>query len=240
MNIALVEDEDDAADVLLGFLRRYGQEKNIDFSTSRFDNAVTFLTNYKANYDLIFMDIEMPMMKGIDAAKKLRELDKNVLLIFVTNMAQYAINGYEVSAFDYAVKPILYHDFCLKMQRVQQYLEKNKEMSVCINTEGSIVSVDLSDIKYVEVSGHKIYYHTTTGILESYGTLKKIEANFPPHNFVRANSCYLVNLKYVRSIKGFTAVMSGGDTLQISESKKKPFLQAIASYLGNTGGKTDV
>lgn len=230
-NVAIVEDENVSADVIRKHLKRYAEEKSIVFSVDVFKNAILFLNNYKANYDIVFMDIGMPHMDGMEAAAKLREKDSNVILIFVTNMSQFAINGYEVDAMSFIVKPVAYHNFALKIQKAIDRLENNQKGEIIIRIQDGVVCIDTASLKYVEVSNHQLIYHTKNADYESYGTLKKIEEQLFDKHFVRCNSCYLVNLKFVTKVSGWTVVV-GGDELQISHPKKKTFLNALNKYMG--------
>ena len=114
VRIAIVEDTQTDSKTLMRYVKEYTRLVNVEVEISVFDNAVKFLDKYTPKFDIVFMDIEMPYINGMEASKKLRELDQKVILIFVTNLAKYAIKGYEVQAFDFVVKPITYHDFTLK------------------------------------------------------------------------------------------------------------------------------
>ena len=105
INVAIVEDEKQAADRLCSLFCRYERERGEKFRVVVFSDPVTFLANYSPDYELIMMDIDMPDLNGMDAVRKLREADREVMVIFVTNLAQYAVKGYEVDAFDFIVKP---------------------------------------------------------------------------------------------------------------------------------------
>ena len=107
--IAIVEDDALSAKLLFSYIKKYEQETNGEFEAIIFENGYKFLENYKSGaYEIIFMDINMPHLSGIETAIDLRKLDESVALIFVTNLAQYAINGYEVSALDFMLKPVSY------------------------------------------------------------------------------------------------------------------------------------
>lgn len=233
-NIALIEDDPGAMTLLKSHLETYAGAHNVQFNIKEFGKSISFLTNYAGNYDVVFMDIKLPDLNGMAAAKKLRELDKNVLLVFVTSLAQFAVEGYEVNAFDFIVKPVTYSVFALKMQRVLAQVDGNCSVKILISVDDAMLTLESSDIKYVEIMSHNIVYHTVRGELRSYGTLKKVEKTLENANFVRCNSCYLVNLKYVTAVKGFTAYV-GGDCLQISHPRRQIFLRALNDYFGGGG-----
>ncbi len=101
MRIAIVEDEESATQELRVLFARYGKENNMEFSLDTFPDALKFLASYRADYDLVMLDIEMPFMNGMEGAEKLRKLDPYVPIVFVTNMRRYAVAGYKVNAIDF-------------------------------------------------------------------------------------------------------------------------------------------
>lgn len=226
-----MEDEKTAADLLLSYFDTYTQNKGEKFHTVWFDNPVNFLTYYKPNYDLVLMDIELPDINGMDTSRKLRQIDKLVTLIFVTNMSQFAVTGYEVDAFDYIVKPVSYYDFALKLERAIERIKSRTEQKIQIVVDDLIKCITTSELKYVEVMNHKLIFHTKTGDYVGTGTLKELEKRLVNSDFARCNNCYLVNLRYVTGISGFTVIVDG-EELQISHPKRKEFKRALNDYLG--------
>ena len=214
------------------YFERYQQEHQQQFRLSLFGNAELFLNQYKPVYDVVLMDIDMPGMNGMAAARRLRKLDEQVVLMFVTNLAQYAINGYEVSAVDYVIKPLDYAKFEFKLTRALSMAPpKNKQM-VFVRTEDGIVSVDQEDVTYVEVQGHSLFYHTVSETYRVRGSLKQAEADFMPPRFFTCNKCYIINLSYVEEVKNNVAVVAGEEVM-ISRPKKKAFMDALAAYYNN-------
>lgn len=235
IHIAIAEDETEHADALEAYVERYARETDTPVDITRFDNAVTMLENYKANYDLIFLDIKMPYMNGMDAAHRLRELDDDVMLIFVTSMRQYAIEGYSVNAFDFIVKPVTYADFELKISRAFKQLKYREDKNeIILSTENGLAKVRPADIRYVETDGHNIIYRIVGGNdIIQYSSLKAAEAKLSKFGFAKCNSCYLVNLHYVKKVKGLT-VDIGDAELQISQPKRKAFIESLVKYASRT------
>lgn len=232
-NIAIVEDSPAAAEDLEEMLTRYATEKHREIRVFKFGDPVSFLTNYKGNYDIVLMDIELPDFDGMVAAKKLRELDENVVLIFVTNMAQFAVKGYEVSALDFIVKPISYFTLRVKLDRAFRCVDEREETKIFISVDDGFVTLNASEIRFVEVTKHRVTYHTIRGDFEAYGTLKRVEETLPSSQFARCNHCYLVNMRFVTEVKGLSA-FCGEDELQISHSRRKEFLGALCNYFGRS------
>ena len=105
LRIAIVEDEPAQADILFRHLERFCGERGLELCSDRFLNGLDFVSEYTPRYDAVFLDIEMPHMNGMECAVRLREKDKEVALIFVTNMVQYAVKGYEVGRSDTSSSP---------------------------------------------------------------------------------------------------------------------------------------
>lgn len=227
--IALIEDDVSAQNDIKRFLLRYGEEKGEDFSVSAFSSAEQFLTGYKADYDLIIMDIMLTGMNGMDAAKKLRELDKDTVLVFVTNMAQFAVGGYSVGAFDFILKPVTYASFYLKFIRIMDKIKSQDGAQLVIKGKQFSRRIYAADIIYVEVADHDLVYHTSSGNVTGHGSMRAVESALKGNNFVLCNQSYLVNLKYVEELRA-SEVKAGGDWLVISRPKKKSFTAAVEKY----------
>ncbi len=231
LRICVVEDNPDASKQLCGFIAEYGKTKDINFAVSCFTDALDFLENFRGNYDLIFMDIELPHINGMEAAKRIREADSKVIVIFVTNMAQYAVRGYEVDALDFIVKPVSYSGFALKMDRAVERYKSMKDKEIWIADRGNKRRLRTSQIKYVEVAHHSLVYHTADGDYTVYGQLKTACDELEGTPFALCNRCFLVNLNYVTAIEEFSVTVAG-EKLQISRNKKKSFLAALNEFLG--------
>ena len=117
IRIALVEDDPAYAEQLLSYLKEYEKESKERISVQTFSDGEDIVTEYRADYDIILMDVEMKFMDGMSAAEKIRKMDTEVVIIFITNMPQYAIQGYKVNALDYILKPISYFSFSESMVR---------------------------------------------------------------------------------------------------------------------------
>lgn len=227
--IAIVEDDDTYAKQIQDYLARYAEENTLDIRVDRFPNGMDFVENYKARWDLILMDIEMPYMNGMTAAHKIREKDDSVLLIFITNMAQYAIQGYEVNALDYVLKPVNYYAFAMKLRRVFSILNQRvTKAATVMDSAGNTRRVLLSEIQYIEVVDHQLIYHKSDETFHTFGSLKKLEQEYGD-DFSRCNHCYLINLRYVDGFSGDDVIVAGRP-LKISRARKKEFQQRVADY----------
>lgn len=235
IRVAIVEDERVSAQALNNCLRRYGEENGTEFDVHFFTNAVDFLEAYRHNFEIVFMDVSMPGMNGMEASHRLREMDTQVVLVFVTSLAQYAVEGYEVDALDFVVKPVNYYSFKMKIKKALAAASRNTGTVLTVPYSSGFHYLKASDILYIEVQTHELIYHTvSSGNVTASGTLKTVEIQLMNDGFFRCNYCYLVNLNHVSKVVG-NIVVVGGDELQISRNRKREFLQRLAQYYGQGG-----
>lgn len=230
IRIAIVEDDESVSKelkTLIGqFMKKTGQRGNV----SQFPSAESFLFTGVAQFDLVFMDIHLPKMDGMETAKKLKEIAPLTLLIFVTSLAQYALEGYGVGAFDFIVKPVSYYNLELKLQRAMKTIKEMEDEKIVIHNKTQTNVVSISDIYYVEIMLHKVIYYTKHGEYTTSGTMKKIVEELANYSFAICNQSYLVNLKYVSKIEGFTVTVAGTE-LAISRNKRNELKRALNEYL---------
>lgn len=229
IRIAIVEDEEGYASQLEEFLHQYEREKKEGFAVTHFSDGDGIVDGYKAQFDIILMDVQMKFMDGMSAAEEIRKMDSEVIIIFITNMRQYAIRGYAVEALDYVVKPISYFAFSERLNRAIDKIKRRTRKNTLINIRGGMVRMDVADICYVESQGHTLIYHTTSGSYEASGTMKNAEAELLGNNFSRGNKGYLINLAHVDGVQDGCAVVRG-EKLMLSRARKAPFMEALADY----------
>ena len=162
VSVAIVEDEKDSAIKLKKYLEKYAEENALKVETAAFSCGENFLSSQK-KFDVVFMDIEMPGDDGLKVVKTLRSEGSDVLVVFCTNLAQYAVNGYEVAAFDFMVKPVTYFDFRMKFDRVINCLNSRKKREVWVASRQGKRLVSEKRLKYVEIMRHTLVYHTLDG-----------------------------------------------------------------------------
>ncbi len=237
VNVAIVEDDEETRNKLGGYFVEFGREFGVEFRCYAYGDGESFLDDgAKRSLDIVIMDIELPGADGMETVRALRERDRNVIVIFATNMAQFAVKGYEVEAFDFMVKPVTYPLFSVKIRRALERFDVRRDKAIWINvTGGGRKQIRTSELKYIEVMGHKITYHTTDGDLVASGSMIKVQEALRGLPFELCNRCYLVNLKFVTEIRPFQVIV-GGDELQISHLKRNDFLSKLNAFLAGSGG----
>ena len=232
--ILIVEDTPAEADVLRGHLERYAAEKGLSLSIEVLPSALEFV-NSRHVADLVFMDIDMPGINGMEAAEILRTYDTETPLVFVTNLAQYAVRGYQVDAVDFVVKPVEYGNFSQRMDRAMRVVARNSASSLALPTENGLRVVAQSELVYVDMSKHDVCYHLADGTcLKERGSLRAAEERLGASNFVRVSSGCLANMGRVTRIGRESIVMEDGTELFFSRSQRKHALEALANFVGRS------
>ena len=232
IKITIVDDSAEAANRMEALLTQYADPKNLDIVVKKYSDGFSFIENYNKNTDIVFMDIRMPSMDGVQAAHELRKIDSRVVLIFITNHIQYAVKGYEVEAQNFLVKPLKYGDLCFTMDKALSRLKMYdfSDYKISLTTDRGTVVLRASEIVYIEIVRHRLYFHMPGAVYDMYGTLNDIEEQIAPYGFMRCNACYLVNLRYVRSVKRYSCVLWDGEKqteLSVSRNKYKSFMDGI-------------
>lgn len=234
VEVAVVDDELKERDLLIQYYRKLQSELQEELKVCAFSSGDELLKDYDYSYDLVCLDIDMEGKDGISTAKEIREQDERVIIIFITNMAQMAIRGYEVQALDFVLKPVNYYSFTMKMRTALNIISNKKSKNIVIPTPDGIQKISTDDLHYVEVKGHYLYYHTSAGVFRQKAAMKDLEDKLVGLSFKRCNNCYLVNLKYVDRVSK-EDLKIGEEWLKISRPRKKEFLKALANYMGGIG-----
>ena len=234
IRVAIVEDDAEVQGVLQEYVRRYTRQYGTEFEVTLFADGVDILDDYRAVYDIIFLDVEMKHLDGMTTAERIRQMDAEVILIFITNMAQYAIKGYAVGALDYVLKPVPYFAFSQQLQKAVNQLARRVRHYLAVPVDGGMRRLDAAGIYYIESEGHRIHFYTEDGDFSAPGALKTLEEKLAAQPFARCNSGYLVNLAQVSGVQQ-SVVQVGPYELQISRPKRKSFLAALADFIGGEG-----
>lgn len=231
MTVAIVDDESAVRGTLRDLLNHYAGEHAMTFVIREYASGEALLAEYRSDVDLILLDVEMGATDGLETARAIRNLDLDVLLLFITNMAQFAIRGYEVGAMSYLLKPVNQLAFDREIGRcVTARRERARTDALTCATKSGVMRIPLSNILYLECMKHKIIIHGFDVECEFTGTLKSYSEQLEPYGFRSVNSCYLVNLRYVLGMERNDCLLRDGTRLAVSRRRRGILLQSLAEY----------
>ena len=230
VRIAIAEDDKNEMQVLRSYVERCSKERGFLCAVDCFTDGDAIAENVRGGYDIIFLDIEMPLMDGMDAAEQIRKADKDVTIIFTTHNPNYAIRGYKVQALDYILKPVSYSAFDEVMERALRARQDSGGKYIKVKVRSGTVKLDVSTIRYVDVFDHYVCYHTPEGEVRSKTTMREVMKELEGEAFFQCNKAYLVNLAHVDGITG-NDLLIDGEKIPVSRARKKAFMEAMNQYL---------
>lgn len=239
LKIAFVEETEEETKRVQEYCARFHEECNEEIELLVYPNGLKFLSDYQPGFQLVFMDIDMPILNGLEASKSLREMDKEVAIVFYTNLAKYAVKGYEVNALDFLVKPVSYLTFKAKLKKWMPLLKERKQKVFALQVAGGgAVRLSLSDIYYIESVKHYLVYHTRNDTYQTRGTIRDAEKQFAEEGFSRPIGGMLVNLEYVTKVEKDTICLKSGEesiVLPLARTRKKEFMIDFMEHLKKGG-----
>ena len=229
LKVAIVENETEEANKLKISLIEYGLKNNITFNIFNYASGIEFNEKKDYQFDCIFLDILMPSMNGIELANQIRKINNKVEIIFVTNMANYALKGYEVNAFDFIIKPFNKVHLFQTLDKLINVIKAKVEKNITLKNGSNIKVVALSSITYIEIESHLIIYHFIDGKeFDCWGNLNA-ELNKLDESFLKPNQKTIVNLKYIDQMNG-NEIIIDKKIIQLSRKYKKEVLNKIMAY----------
>lgn len=230
LNIAICDDEKYITDFLKSSVMDCLAKADIEGNVTVFDDGQPLADMYKegkANFDMILLDITMKKCDGMTAAKMIRAVDSDVMIVFVTSSAEYVFTGYEVRAFRYILKPELLHGFSGVFRECLEELTRSNEVRFTFQRSSETVSLPLRDILYFESDKRIIAVKTLTEQFSFYGKLDNIEEQLKKQDFVRCHQSFLVNAKKISSVRISDLTLTNGDTLPVSKRRAKETNEAF-------------
>lgn len=232
LHIAICDDETDFVTHLTTLIQQYSVETGEEIKTTAYYDGMELIERYDTSIDLIFLDIQMRLLDGLHTAQRIRELDENVGIIFLTTLTQYGLEGYQYQAADYIIKPIKY--VRLKAE-LNQWLKKhrhNDSPSIVVVNDSGKYKIALKSLRYVETFNRKLLLHTEQENIISYKSMKEMEQELSQAGFVRCHTSYLVNLFYVKGVQKLEITLITGEQIPISQPKRKAFMEQLTRYWG--------
>ena len=186
--------------------------------------------NNGERYDLIFLDVDMPALNGIEVGKRISLIDTNAILIFVSNYPQYAVDAFDCNAFYYLLKNFSYEKF---YSVISKAFEKYKILhkSILLSTKEGQISLNIGDIYYIECCQKHLYFYTENRKYITRGTLSRTYNKLAPFGFYKVHQGYIVNFEKIISIIGTDIFLQNNMRVFISVRKKKEVLKAYSDHI---------
>lgn len=241
--IAIVEDVPAEASLLQYYIETYCNQESIPFEVDIYTGSRDYLAHAAQSYDILFLDIEFSPDEenGMELAHTIRRKDEKCRIVFVTNLGKFAIEGYQVNALDFILKPLNYESFRFRFASIVHQLQNVEGEAIVVKSKGAYHKVLAQDIYYVCIINHICYFYgvfhegeseDNLGTYEAWTQLSAVEKELDPRHFVRCSSSYLINVTHVNKILKDTIIV-GKTTLPLSRHKKKGVITAYLANFGN-------
>lgn len=230
LHIAICDDEKYMSDEIKRMVSDFFRRKNIDVTISQFPSGRELL-QYDRTIDILFLDIQMKDMDGMETARKLRNRKFKGVVIFITVLKEMVFQSFEVQAYDYLVKPIESRHFEKTMERLLASMRNAGESSLLVQKgyESSIILFE--EIVFCEIIDRKVYLHLASSeIIDFYDRMENLETKLD-NRFFRCHRSFLINLQYLKSYKNGTAYMENGREIPVSRLRGKEFSHVILQYM---------
>lgn len=238
MRIVICDDDERELSRLSELIAEYQASRGKDMDCHMYGNGTDFLCETgSGEYDLVLLDVLMPGVNGMQAARELRKRDKNVRIILLSAAPEFAVESYSVGAYHYLLKPADKDLLFELLDRVEGELAVQSGQGFLLRNREGVVRIAFAALAYVEVINKTIFCHMADGVTyETNGALKEFEENFAGReDFVKTHRSYLVNLSCVRAIDAHYAVMGNGDRIPISRLRHGQVRDFYIRFQNRTG-----
>lgn len=232
MNVAVCDDDAGTRRQMQGYLEQYEKEQGTELALYFYDSGEAFLEAYPMKIDILFLDIRMYQVSGMDIARHIRDMDEELCIIFISNMTQYALEGYRVHAFDFIVKPFDYPFFKKVFSLACRRIDRRKNETIHVKNDSGLFSLQVSRIIYAETLDHKLLLHTDQKAVVCYISMGQLEKKLAESNFFRCHQSFLINLAWMEELGKDSVRMRGGDVVPVSRHRRRELVQAMTKYAG--------
>ena len=234
LDIAVIDDEEVIREYLCGLIEKQRPRSRIECYATGEE-----LLAAERRFDIVFLDIQMDGMNGIEVARRLRKNQEETVLIFITGLKEYVFDAFDLYAFQYLLKPVDEKKFAEVLDRaVKEARRKKDKQELFIKTKN--LTLDQADILYIESRGKKVEIHTARGKngIEIYATMEELEGQLG-EGFYRCHRAYIVNMAYITEYNNDSIILTNGDTVYLAKKKYSEFVKAYMWYL-QSGGVSSV
>ncbi|MCL2199816.1 MAG: LytTR family DNA-binding domain-containing protein [Defluviitaleaceae bacterium] len=217
--------------LLSDFIKRYREETGLTVTVLSYDNGEKLLRHYPLEMDLIFLEIPFARLSGIEIARRIREADEHVSIIFLTTMLSHVLEAYDVRADNYLLKPLRYTRFLKEAEAARARRGQNRFLIE--NNDDGVYKIYTKTIRYIETDGRKTKIHSASDTCISYKTMKAhAEVLFEPY-FVRCHTGFIVNLLFFEKLEQNDLLLITGEKIPVSRQRKREVLNRIKSLYEN-------
>ena len=236
INIAICDDEQNSLEIIQKELYKASENLNITIETYMYadgNKVVDLIYNDKEDVDILFLDIDMPYISGLEVAKKLREKDSDIILIFISAHEQYVFDSIEYNPFRYIRKNRIEKELPIALKAACSRIEENMDEYIVAKTEDSEVKIKHSDIMYFETVVRKVEIHLSNGkVFAVRKTIKELYEELKDSNFIRIHSGGIVNAKYIDEFSNYDITLDNGEVLIVSRRQLKEVKTTLTKYWG--------
>lgn len=232
INIGICDDELNYRVKIKDILKEILSSYPINYNIYEFSSGEELLNNYPKDLDILIIDIQLKIINGMDAARKIRKFDENLEIIFMTSFAEFMQDGYEVKAYRYILKPINERKVSKNIIPCIKEIMKKRNNYLTINVKNYVDRIKIDSIIYIETDKPNILIYTRDNVYTTKMSISKMEKILSEYGFFRCHNSYIVNLKLIKSMNRNTVVVEGKD-IPISKYRVKDFKLAITNILGD-------
>lgn len=233
IHIAICDDEQQFTSYLTGLIQQYAAETSQEIKTSIYYDGLELIEKYDTTIDLIFLDIQMKIVDGLRTAERIRQMDEKVGIIFLTTLTQYGLEGYRYQATNYIIKPLKYARLKSELDKFIAKRHREVSPSFVVSNDTGKYKIQLNSLRFIETFNRNLLFHTEQENIICYKRMKEIEQALEEYDFARCHSSYLVNLAYVKGVKKLELSLITGETLPISQPRRKAFIEQLTAYWGD-------
>lgn len=234
IKIAICDDDESVCNEMFSIVTNYFTKIERLALVKRYQNGYEFLKDH-IRFDIIFLDIEMPQLDGIETAIKLRKWDVNSKIIYLTNYGIYKDRAFKVHAFDYLNKPVSVNNIINVLNEIMHYLD-NICCKRCItfSTIEGRISLEIDEIYYFEYISRKLIIHSFKKDYITMYSLKEVYEKVRKYNFAYPHKSFIVNLMHVKLIKGFDVVLDDNIIVPLAQKRAVDFKSSFNDFLQST------
>lgn len=232
MVIGLCDDNDVQLNYINALISSWANIRQVENKVFTYHSSEELIFENEDAYpfDLLILDIQMGEINGMELARNIRAVDKNIMIIFITGLRDYVFEGYEVGALRYLLKPVKEEQFMDLLDEAFNRINQDNKGWYIFACEGETVKLNYDDIIYIEARGHYIHIVSTKQNYELKESISQVSKELKRDDFFSIHRSYIINLKHVEKINKADCLMSNGVYVPVSRSNYQGLNKAFIHY----------